>query len=1364
MADQKDQQVMWTVLPNGVVGSGAAAKLRFSVFVSPKLRTNIGLPRPTLSQFPDFLDWPKALAGVKFSVQFGGGAPIAVEPLKPPDDPPPSDLWKSIFAADTYVKPYEFPKTLATAAILSYPVGNVLARIKETYGHVAVQSPREIPRLTPQLQERLPRLHGLLTEIALEPETKQRLTSAVAALRARGAQKIFVPQAYHEPGRLVPRSAGPGAVAAENLGVPGVTAAAVDFHQAQAFHARRIVERSRPSLAGLLQGLDFHRIVTALGQYPAILRRLGLVLDFEVPMPAVTGATTVAVAVQWTPAVPTENICPRTHCKIEAGRFVAVEKSADSDTANGWVKLNDETRFEIGQVDVDGAALKMLSTASRLKRFGTTLVPAAVRTGLAPGAIQAAAAAQTQQGQQAGGGQAAPGAVVRPRLVRPAVTAAVGGAAAAKPEEEEVALPALRNAGIWVARVERQRLLAASLSRSSELDAAVSERKDKTPELWAEDLIRGYRVDVWDETTKKWYSLCQRVGTYNFVKAGKTLTAEDEGWVTMGVAQEDGASGQVKAHEIVFRWEGWSLAAPRPGKPLPPEGAEQPKGDELGMNVVFVPKEGSLPRLRFGREYRMRARVVDLAGNSIPPDSTDASAATDYITYQRYDPLLPPVVIPRNNLKGAEGESVAYLVIRSLNDAPAKDRVPTTAKAERHIIPPQAAQLLAETHGMFDTPENVKGDQATYQLIVSHDGALPEYFEGAQARVPYLPDPLAYGATVQFELLYTGTRPNNAQTLSIPFTGTWPDLQPFRIVVYEPTNGETKLNYDAGQRVLQVPLAKGDTARIKLSCYMMPRLVANMGILRWAMEDIVGPQLRSAPLPMAEKLQIRRQLHDVTALPRYSARLSLAPNLAATATKVSDDATQGRHWMITPHRELILTHATQQPLFVPDLTKMTATKPAFGSTYAELDGELPCSGKSTQKFEIYAEWDEWIDPPGKPGPEQVHGKGRAAELVPDRSSEVLPLGKARHEFHDTKYRRVRYTAVATTRFQECFDRNAIANGTMKITRTSAVKELDVLSSARPAAPKVLYVIPAFGWAATPGAPAGAISRTREGGWLRVYLERPWFSSGDGELLGVVLPQAPPRLTAVAMPIPWASLTEAYTTRWGADPLWQAAQTKADLAPADFPAATATESDLTLEEAPGLRVSVAGHKVEYDPDRQLWYADIQINYGKAYYPFVRLALARYQPKSLVTDKGDCKLSRIVMAEFAQLAPHRAATLTFPDATTVDVTVTGPSYLASKTRQGFGDMYVAVEKQSQGDDPDLGWVPALTEEVRLQANRTTTGDAIWRGQVKLPAPRGSQKFRIVIKEYEWFQTGEQVTLGDRVVRPEDKRLVYAEAMVI
>jgi hypothetical protein len=46
-------------------------------------------------------------------------------------------------------------------------------------------------------------------------------------------------------------------------------------------------------------------------------------------------------------------------------------------------------------------------------------------------------------------------------------------------------------------------------------------------------------------------------------------------------------------------------------------------------------------------------------------------------------------------------------------------------------------------------------------------------------------------------------------------------------------------------------------------------------------------------------------------------------------------------------------------------------------------------------------------------------------------------------------------------------------------------------------------------------------------------------------------------------------------------------------------------------------------------------------GEAYFPFVRLALARYQPQSV----PDAHLSRVVLVDFAQLVPNRSASVTF-----------------------------------------------------------------------------------------------------------------------
>ena len=120
--------------------------------------------------------------------------------------------------------------------------------------------------------------------------------------------------------------------------------------------------------------------------------------------------------------------------------------------------------------------------------------------------------------------------------------------------------------------------------------------------------------------------------------------------------------------------------------------------------------------------------------------------------------------------------------------------------------------------------------------------------------------------------------------------------------------------------------------------------------------------------------------------------------------------------------------------------------------------------------------------------------------VIDDSQQSTRHFSSRHEFHDTRHRNVTYTAVATTRFKEYFPDTPTGNPgdiTDFPTRT-----ISVLNSARPPAPKPLYVLPAFGWESdTEG--AWQISK-RRGGALRVYLDRPWYSSGEGELLAAEL--------------------------------------------------------------------------------------------------------------------------------------------------------------------------------------------------------------------------------------------------------------------
>ena len=88
-------------------------------------------------------------------------------------------------------------------------------------------------------------------------------------------------------------------------------------------------------------------------------------------------------------------------------------------------------------------------------------------------------------------------------------------------------------------------------------------------------------------------------------------------------------------------------------------------------------------------------------------------------------------------------------------------------------------------------------------------------------------------------------------------------------------------------------------------------------------------------------------------------------------------------------------------------------------------------------------------------------------------------------------------AVATSRYREYF---RTRTSTSRAAASRCV--VDVPASARPLAPAVVYVVPTFGWQRQ--GDTNMKRSVRFGGGLRVYLSRPWFSSGAGELLGVAL--------------------------------------------------------------------------------------------------------------------------------------------------------------------------------------------------------------------------------------------------------------------
>jgi len=1062
-----------------------------------------------------------------------------------------------------------------------------------------------------------------------------------------------------------------------------------DFLQVKLFHRALnapAVGNPRERLRAVIQvpEIDFHEMVSTLGDYPELMRRIGLVIDLEIARPpGLPVSTRVWVEPTWqqSPTVTTKNVTPKTKCTVQGG-FAAQPK--DGEIISGMLRLRDPSKppdaqpYDVVQVDLDGAAQKTMDHADNVirKLARQDLQRATATTTARIGAVARSVAPLD-----------ADGAPPRRAARSTSVMRRLAAQRRAVDTSDKTSLPSMRSGGVSLVRHGRAMQLVATLRTARVQSDAITANPSADITLYAEDLARGYRADVYDGDSGKWRTLCARVGRYAFRDGGTTLAIEDEGWISQASTEAaDGSSSDLHIPESLFRWTGWSLVAPRPGKRLGlndiPEDYENTAETEFGLAVSYRPAPGSLPRLRFGPQYRLRARAVDLAGNGLTLEEADAlmsgaigqRVASEVLRYLRFEPVPSPVTVLRQSIKGSPGESLERLVIRSFNDSPPKDRRPSTASTERHIAAPLGAQLLAEHHGMFDTPTGL--DANAYNTIIQREGILlvgndakeEQAHPEAQLAIPYLPDPLSRGASL---LGLPGAAA--AKATRVEFSGRWPDAMPFRIKIVD---GNAPPKWDPGPRVLTVAIPKAEMARVRLSSYLNEEDVRAMGLWGW-MNEAGESRTKTASL----------------------LRLS----------------SEGRHWMIAPFRELVLVHAVQQPLIIPELRNLAAGK-AIGATFADLSDEFAISGKSTAKVDLLAEWREPIDALSEPEWQSVPGKTHVSEIPVEDDADDLELGE-RHEFGDTKHRRVTYAAVATTRFREYLP--------------FTDEDIDV------------------------------------------YMERPWFSSGDGELLGVVLPQVSMgrrlRLTARAVgaaATPSASQLKPYVTQWGADPLWATTATTASPPPAAFRRAAPVERDLTLDELEGAKVTVVGHDVGYDRDRRLWYCDIEIDPGDSYYPFVRLALARYQPNSVKTPTTDVKLSRVVLADFAQLAPDRAATIAFDprDARAVNVSLAGVAYRASGAGQGPSTVDVSVETRRPNVEGDLRWVPVPNSIVQLTSRILSDTRVLWTGKVTLPEERGSRPFRLIIKEYEAFvgdrPTSTRPTIA--VIGGTERRLVYADAM--
>lgn len=1269
-------RVIWTVLPRGV----EQGRARLVALASIRLIAE-GPATLTLADFPAFADWPAAVEDAAFQV-FVDDKPVAaqrdLDPLVIPSGAPGSsaDWWAALFGKDTPVDSHAVDD-LTGAQVVSYDPAALEAALSDFYGSFAA---------------------------SLRGAERPSLGTLGNALKGKDAGFFF-----DHAGAVGPLDAFVAALAPKTAGKPPATA--------QAAAAK----------------FDFHARLSAVGQHAALLHRLRLAVPLsfdahDLPHP---GAV-VRVRVNWAAGSPLALSLPNGAPGTAVSHAFHARPRTEGLIVGGFLDP-EAAGLSVVQTDVEGGVRKLHGLQAT---------------------ADASADAEYQQGKEA-----------------------LADNPDSQPTTQPAGLPVLRSQGFALTFSDQAARLKAAFAGAVAMDAAFQPPTAVTDgaalTFFAEDLTRGFRVDVLDETAGQhhWRSLHWR--HEEFAAKGLKLEVDSAEGLVRGALAQQGIGAEkspvMAASPALAVWTGWSLSAPHPAKHVGAEDAgpdlQWPQNEAVeGLELAtrFSGAKG-LPSLRYGREYRFRVRAVDLAGGSWGQEATTPHVMADAVkkallhaipstppqVFHRLDPVEAPVltfVTGAGGVDGPEaGESMARMAIRTVDAA-------GPAKARRMVFPPRVAFDQAERHGDLDDAGTGRIDPGKVAMLRQKDNlgsGLPtapvalEYVrdgagkspnpeaetpvqltaDPAKPVVPYLSDGLAGRQAIRLETVRAAG--HDGAVLHHSFGGQWPDREGF---VIELADGDAAPHFVAGASpaTLRVSLPAGETVRLHLSALLSSQQLDLMGVWRWA-KDRLGGETRAQELALA-----------------------------------------GQHWMLTPRRTIELVHAVQRPLTVPAFEPRKDSyldiRREAGAREAQVLFDTKLHLNSTRHLDVFADWTDPADDgrqeaPGS-APKRAHafnrpvtdgdyddldktqldGQPRSARLVAVSGAQQLP---------DTRARFLTYSASATSRFREYMPPKVRAakedgpDGALSVTSAKPAAAW-APSSQRPPAPQIVSVVPTFGWEHHVNGEAR--SSLRRGGGLRIYLERPWFSSGFNEMLAVCFLYPHPELKTLAGP----DLQARLTTQWGQDPIFFGGDL-ADLNAVKLPRAVYLTKFAELKRPafftgqawgkpyadafdalphklfrplatppghPELLLGAAPHLVDWDPVRRLWFCDIEMDLGAAYAPFVRLALARYQPMSIARTEAkpsaplpaghwadqvgveppaspqleDLHLSEVVTTDFVQLLPDRFATVVRPhgQAGVIDVRVYGIGG-QNRLADAGPSFDVVAEKLIAGADPAIERAP-------------------------------------------------------------------------
>lgn len=855
--------------------------------------------------------------------------------------------------------------------------------------------------------------------------------------------------------------------------------------------------------------------------------------------------------------------------------------------------------------------------------------------------------------------------------------------------------------------------------------------EDPFPELLhLEELVQGVRpvIRFRDESGNVVASpLLRRSVSYRDVGAASMdLARALEGG---GATREEGQVSRLRAalladgsterlNEQVFEWGDWN-----PAVPFPSTAIDNDPRDVLPKTLRALP-DGN-PPYRFGLDVDVACRWVLLDGSSrISADQIENANAPWFpggqgFRIRRQEPLQKPLVLMRDDPPGTpllEDETTTEVVLASQLDGPAFRE----ASVRYVLAGPMKDVVSVIRHGMFDdgvSPrssayadiERAAGTEESLFPTVTHGKTEMPVFRRlagpahiADARL-IRPDPLVSGLRFilarrgplgeWLPLMDRGVSPARALQTDVALYPhrRWPDAVVVRVLV-EATDRERNadplvVEHDAKEMRLRVRVPAGE----QFSVLVVP---------------FAHPDAKSC----------LHAMHD---------RTDLDPALADMQV-------------------IGVSHFVDRPL-APAIAHFSLMERARLERSAALSLMASVDPGSTASLDLFADWREPLDDPAMPRPIDVSDRDAPArsQLVGQLTSHVQPaidrlahdpmfcvVGRPPiqlsapsggeiplvHDLPDTKYRVVSYRLQSLARSSASLA-NVLGAQARRSTDSVPVV-IPVLASAPPLAPQVREVQLAFRFERRMQQLTSTSDRHCA---LSVVMERGWWSSGPGELLGVVI-----------RPMPVPGRRHDARSLWAEDPMRPSATA--------YPVTLDRQGFLPTQqsrEGAGFPEGLVLYEPRFDASCVAWRVDIALRLTDVHLqPFVQLVLVRWQKNAI----EGASTSPPVVVDFYQLPSRRSATVSYlPESGKVEIMVCGPVDPESCLKDppaclGFAPGRAVLEAQVQytegaGYGADV-WMD-YGEPHLLIAHPTATGGG-WHGKFPVAPEARRQKLRVALFE--------------------------------